>query len=213
MSTPRAGAAQVAWAGAQRDVLAGNLRSAIALTELRHCQHLYALGPLEGLRGEIAVFDGVPEIARVTAGAVAVDRDPEARACFLVYADVPAWNWTSVPAPLVGDDLASRVASGAPTAFLLRGLATELVYHVLDKRDGLPHSPERHEAAKVRFTLRHREVEVIGFHSTKHRGIFTPSDSDIHMHFRTRDGRASGHVEVLTMASRWALGLPAPGTD
>ena len=122
-------------------------------------------------------------------------------------------------APLVGDDVASHVldraaardvtGGGAPLAFLLRGVATALVYHVLDKRDGLPHSPARHEAAKVRFTLRDREVEVIGFHSTAHRGIFTPADSDVHMHFRATDGRASGHVEHLAMAPGWALGLPA----
>ena len=103
----------------------------------------------------------------------------------------------------------------SPLAFLLRGVAATLAFHVLDKRDGLPHSPERHEQAKVRFTLRQREVEVIGFHSTAHRGIFTPADSNVHMHFRTTDGHASGHVERLDLAPGWALGLPAgePGVS
>jgi acetolactate decarboxylase len=211
--------ARVAWAGAQRDVLAGDLRATVGLTELQHLPHLYALGPLEGLTGEISVFDGVPAIARVRAGDVTVDCESGARACFLVYADVPSWQWTTVAAPLDGKDLTSEVpqraagngvaSAGAPLAFLLRGMATELVYHVLDKQDGLSHSPERHEAIKVRFTLRDREVEVLGFHSSAHRGIFTPADSDIHMHFRSLDGRASGHVERLAMAPGWALGRPA----
>jgi hypothetical protein len=81
-------AAHVAWVGAQRDVLAGNLRAVVSLTELRRFEHLYALGPLEGLRGEISVFDGVPLIARVREGTVAVAGEGGAGACFLVYADV-----------------------------------------------------------------------------------------------------------------------------
>jgi acetolactate decarboxylase len=208
----------VKWAGAQRDVLAGDLRATIALAELRHLEHVHALGPLEGLAGEISVFDGLPLVARVAAGNVAVAEDRGAGACFLVYADVPSWHWTTMRAPLLDGAVESHVVrlaaehglhGGAPLPFLLRGVAATLVFHILDKRDGLPHSPERHEQAKVRFTLRQREVEVIGFRSDSHRGIFTPVDSNVHMHFRTSDGGASGHVERLDLAPGWALGLPA----
>jgi len=209
----------VAWVGAQRDVLAGNLRAAVALAELKRFEHLYGLGPLEGLKGEISVFDGVPLIARVIGDEIVVDADSGVGACFLVYTDAASWRWTTMRSPLLGGEEESTVPrlaaehdrppDGAPLAFLLRGLAVTLVFHVLDKRDGLPHSPARHEQAKVRRTLRQREVEVIGFHSTAHRGVFTPADSNVHMHFRSIDGRASGHVEQLDLASGWALGLPA----
>lgn len=216
MTPPRA--PRVAWAGAQRDVLAGDLRATIALTELQQLEHLYALGPVEGLTGEISVFDGVPLIARVIGSKVVVDGDRDVGACFLVYADVPSWSWTTMRSPLIDADLESHVATlaarygldgGAPLAFLLRGVAATLVFHVLDKRDGLPHSPERHEQAKVRFTLRDHEVEVIGFLSAAHRGIFTPGDRNLHMHFRALDGRSSGHVERLDLAPGWTLGLTA----
>ncbi|MGH7331369.1 MAG: hypothetical protein ACREKS_01215 [Candidatus Rokuibacteriota bacterium] len=199
--------------------MAGDLGAAVTLAGLQRFEHLYALGPLEGLRGEISVFDGVPLIARVRAGTVVVDVDGGAGACFLVYADAATWHWTTLPAPLLGghEELYVRRLAAehdlhdgvAPLAFLLRGVATTLGFHVLDKRDGLPHSPERHEQAKVRFTLHNREVEVIGFHSTAHRGIFTPADSNVHMHFRTTDGQVSGHVEGMDLAPGWALGLPA----
>lgn len=212
-------APSVAWIGAQRDVLAGDLRATVTLVELKRFEHLYGLGPLEGLRGEISVFDGVPLIARVIDDKIVVDTDSGAGACFLVYADVVSWRWTTVRSSLLSSDEESLVgrlgeerdlASGAaPLAFLLRGVATTLVFHVLDKRDGLPHSPARHEQAKVRRTIRQRDVEVIGFHSTAHRGIFTPADSNVHMHFRTTDGHASGHVERVELAPGSALGLPA----
>jgi acetolactate decarboxylase len=216
-TSPRA--PHVAWVGAQRNVLAGDLRPVVSLAELQRFEHLYALGPLERLRGEISVFDGVPLIARVREGTVAVAAEGGAGACFLVYADVVSWRWTTMPSPLLSGDEESHVLKfaaeydrhdgRAPLVFLLRGVAATLVAHVLDKRDELPHSPERHEQAKFRFTLHDRDVEVIGFHSAAHRGIFTPADSNIHMHFRTIDGQTSGHVERLDLAPGWALGLPA----
>ncbi len=51
-----------------------------------------------------------------------------------------------------------------------------VTFHVLDKRDGLPHTPERHEQAKVRFQIDGCAVEVLGFYSTRHRGAFTPTE-------------------------------------
>ena len=218
MTGPSSPASRVAWAGAQRNVLAGDLRATISLDELRGLDHWYGLGPVEGLVGEISVFDGVPLLARVVENEVVVEESRHARACFLVYAQVARWHRTTVATALDGNDLASQLESavarhglgdGAPYPFLLRGVASTLVFHVLDKRDGLPHSPERHEHAKVRFTLHDHEVEVIGFHSSTHRGIFTPGDANVHMHFRTADSKASGHVEQVSLKPGWTIGLPA----
>ena len=38
------------------------------LATLPALPHLYALGPLEGVRGDVTVLDGCPHIARVVAG-------------------------------------------------------------------------------------------------------------------------------------------------
>ena len=82
---------------------------------------------------------------------------------------------------------------------------------MLDKRDGLPHNPERHEQAKVRRTLRHTVVELIGFYARQHRGIFTPRGSNVHVHLRTEDGRVSGHLETIRLAAGSRIGVPAAG--
>jgi acetolactate decarboxylase len=83
-----------------------------------------------------------------------------------------------------------------------------VTFHVLDKRDGLPHTPERHERAKVRFEIERQSVEVLGFYSRWHRGVFTPKDSDLHMHFRTLNGRASGHVERIAVEPGAVIAVP-----
>jgi hypothetical protein len=51
-------------------------------------------------------------------------------------------------------------------------------------------------------------VEIIGFHSARHRGVFTPRDANAHMHVRTRGGRVSGHLDAIALAPRARIRLP-----
>ena len=62
----------------------------------------------------------------------------------------------------------------------------------------------------MRFTLDDEPVVVLGFYSTAHRGIFTPADSDVHMHVKTADGRLSGHLESIVLAPGARLGFAGP---
>jgi acetolactate decarboxylase len=98
-----------------------------------------------------------------------------------------------------------------PFPFRVVGTAVEVTLHVLDKRDDLPHDPKQHERAKVRHTLSGVPVELIGFHSRHHRGVFTPRESNVHVHVRTADGRISGHLETIGLAPGARLAVPAAG--
>ena len=207
--------APVRWVGAQRDVLAGGIGGLVDLRTLAGRPHLYALGPLEGCRGEVSVFAGVSSIATVAGGRPVVAIGFGYRACFLVYSEVPAWREEPLDDGLADGALVEAIVQraaaaglGAPWPFLIRGHAASARLHILDKRDGQPHTPERHEAAKVRFTVADEPVVVLGFYSTAHRGIFTPADSDVHMHLKTADGRLSGHLESIRLAPGARLGFP-----
>ena len=202
-------------------MLGGDLRGYVELEALSSVPSRYALGPLEALRGEVSIFDGVPSIARVERDAVVTGASWSERACFLVWAQVPAWSERApgvTPAGLDGIErevitLAREAGLDPerPLPFRVRATAVEAIFHVLDKRDGLPHNPERHEQAKVRRTLRHTVVELIGFYSRQHRGIFTPRESNVHVHLRTEDGRVSGHLETIQLAAGARIGVPAAG--
>jgi hypothetical protein len=215
------GPGPVRWAGAQRDVLSGDLRGHVDLETLASVPHLYALGPLEGVRGEVSIFGGEPSIARIEEGAVVTVSSWRARACFLVWATVPAWAERALEAGAPSLDEVERevvalaCATGLdperPLPFRVRATAVLATLHVLDKRDGLPHNPERHEQAKVRRTLEHTPVELVGFYSRQHRGIFTPKESNLHVHLRTEDGRISGHLEAIHLAPGARLAVPAAG--
>src|SRR5215831_2780884 len=157
--TVRAPAYRMGWVGAQRDVLSGDLTPRADLRELAAVSHLHALGPLEGLRGEVTVIGGRPLISTLNAGTVAVERGFAHRACFLVWAEVPRWRWTAIDTALASladlDPILERTAAASgldaaiPFPFLAAGRAGAGAFHVLDKRDGLPHNPARHEEAKV----------------------------------------------------------------
>jgi acetolactate decarboxylase len=213
----------VRWVGAQRDVLGGDVSGKIDLRAVATAPHLYALGPRAGVTGEITVFDGRPSIARVVDGRVQVEASLDHGACFLVFDHVAAWH-DAVQRRGIDDEaaLTSAVlqAAGAagldadaePLIFLLRAPAATVTYHVLDKRDERPHTPARHEEAKVRFTVEREAVDVLGFYSPRHRGIFTPRDSDLHMHLRTADGRASGHVEQIAVEAGAVIAVPRKET-
>jgi len=213
----------VRWLGAQRDVLGGDLRGHVALETLADLPHLYALGPLEGVRGEVSILDSVPSIARIDGEAVVTATSWRERACFLVWAQVPAWRERVPDALAAGlDGLERAVIALAtdtgldlaqPLPFRVRGTAAEATFHVLDKRDGLPHDRERHEQAKVRRTLAGAPVELIGFYSTRHRGIFTPGDADVHVHLCTGGGRVSGHLEAIRLEPGAHVAVPVAGWD
>ena len=134
---------------------------------------------------------------------------------------MPRWSERTPRYPLTGLDAIEREAvalarrtgldADRPFPFHVEGTAVEVTLHVLDKRDGLPHDPEGHERAKVRRTLSGGAVELIGFHSRHHRGVFTPRESNVHVHVRTAAGRMSGHLETIGLAPGARLAVPAAG--
>jgi acetolactate decarboxylase len=210
---------EVRWQGAQRDVLAGDIRGRVELEPLTDLQDLYGLGPLEGVKGEITILDSTTYIARVTGdNRVSVETGFHQRACFLVYSQIPRWRKVDLPDHVRDEQSLEqelpRLATeygldpSHPFPFLLRGQPDCVVFHVLNKTDDLLHSPEQHEKAKVKFVLEKTEVEIIGFHSHKHRGIFTPGHSSIHIHLKSKDGSVSGHVDTLSFPEGIDLFFP-----
>src|SRR5262249_58351159 len=109
----------VHWVGALRTVLSGDLGSQISLEDLAGLAHLYAVGPVAGLRGEITVVDGRPYVSRVENGRIVVERSFRHEAAFLVWAQVARWHDLEVPDTAVdGRDLEDfvleRTGGGRP---------------------------------------------------------------------------------------------------
>jgi acetolactate decarboxylase len=215
---------EVRWLGEQRSVVRdGDLAGRVDLVAMAERPHLYAAGPLEGLKGEVTVWDGKASLARWKAGRVITTDEFEGKACFLVYAQVPRWSERKLPEGLdKSEDLEARIftlasQAGVPTdrpfPFLLRGKARKVKLHIVNKTDNALHNPQEHDKVKVPLVLEGRHVDVIGFYSREHAGVFTHHDSDAHMHALTADRKVSGHVDALSPGGEMKLCLPAPAAS
>jgi len=207
--------------GAQREtIMNGKLAAALDLKTLADHPHLYGLGPIEQLRGEVTIVDCRPALARVAAdGTVNVTRSFDAGVPFFVWAEVPQWRETPIPAEVRSfEDLERFVPLAAkaagldaerPLPFLVGGLQDLIEFHILNRIGDAPHNMELHKKIQIKFDLEIVEASIVGFHSTRHRGVFTPGDSNIHIHFQTPDNRHSGHIQKLEIGDGATLSLPA----
>src|SRR5262249_31583605 len=126
----------VHWAGALSTVLAGDIGSHISLERLAGLAHLYAVGPVAGLRGEITVADGRPYVSRVENGRIVVDRSFRHEAAFLVWVQVARWHDLDIPDTVIdGGDLEdfvvertreSGMAIEMPFVFVVTGVAARV---------------------------------------------------------------------------------------
>jgi len=176
---------RVEWFGSQGDFIAGKAEEAVSLERFADLESLYAVGPLEQARGEVSIYDSIPLISQVQGGQVDVTIDFYRHAAFLVYAIVEDWRRVTVPEPIETEQqlenqlVAWAVTSGIdvdqPFAFLLHGLISKGRFHVLCHQGKGRYSAELHEKAKVRFPIVNESVEIVGFYSRQHRGVFTPA--------------------------------------
>ena len=75
----------------------GDLSAKIDLLDISSKKHLYALGAIENLKGEIQIFDGIPTISSVEKNNLIFDNSFSKKACLLVYCTVEKWTSSVIP--------------------------------------------------------------------------------------------------------------------
>ncbi|TVP53354.1 MAG: hypothetical protein EA349_13910 [Halomonadaceae bacterium] len=210
-------AAEVKWQGSLRAVHHGDYSGVVALSDLKETPHLYGVGPKAGLDGEVTVINGEFHIARVLDGAIRVDNEPSGKASFLVWAQVSEWQSGVVLGESIKGEreLQRRIRELAeqagvntqePFPFLIDAEVDSLRYHVLAPPDS--ENPDAgHKQAALYGTLDGTQVQIIGFYSTEHEGVFTHRNSAIHLHVVGPDDH-SGHVDAVTLPESAKVKFP-----
>jgi acetolactate decarboxylase len=98
-----------------------------------------------------------------------------------------------------------------PFPFLVYCYIAQAELHILCNESSPDYSPELHEKAKVRFPITDSSIEIVGFYSRHHRGVFTPPNSNFHMHVRTLDNRLAGHLEYVRSKQLVTVCVPEVG--
>jgi acetolactate decarboxylase len=222
----------VEFAGAQSAIFAtGKADGAVSIGSLEKRAFLYAIGPAKARDGEITVFESQPYISRARGQSYVVERSWNEEAIFLAWSSQSTWQDVSVPDTVRGYlDLQEFVKSAAysagldvdkPFPFLLAGAPSEIRWHInVDRTEGRPIDRELFARSKATFVLRNELVDIIGFYSERHAGVFvskyapavTPESgrtNAIHIHFISRGSEATGHIDDITMSGGMVLRLPA----
>ncbi len=207
-------------AGALHNVMSGKLEAAISLSELKDIPNLYALGPVEGLKGEIQIFNSKPYVSQVSPNQLDIDTTFGAKAAMLVYAQVPEWQEISIPKAILTlqqfegylPSVARRegIDISKPFPFMIEGNVRKLGWHVVDwdENSGMEHSHKSHQLTGLKGVTMQDRVKIIGFYSTGHTGVYVPHDSNWHMHFVLGNERVAGHLDELLFGEYMTLKLP-----
>ena len=217
--------------GAQKDIFtSGKATSVISLDELAGRKGLYAMGPIDGLDGEITIFDSKPYITKVRGKDYILDNTLKHGAFFLVWTEQTKWQDVPVPNNVKGYvDLQKFVKTQAraagidvtkPFPFLLSGTPAEIKWHInVDRTEGKPITKELFVKSKEYYIAKNEPVDIIGFYSEHHAGVFLSQfapaikeDSGmknaIHIHLVSKTSKAAGHIDNITLGEKMVLRLP-----
>ncbi|MFC4721717.1 acetolactate decarboxylase [Geojedonia litorea] len=209
---------EVKYSGALRTIMSGAIQSVISLDTLSKMKHLYALGAVDNLKGEIQIFNGLPSNSFVVDSSLQINDSYNLKASLLIYAEIEAWDSYQIEHIKIKSDLEKQIFKIAtdsgidiekPFPFLLEGTIASLDWHVINWKDGdTIHNHKKHKASGLNGNLKNRKVQIIGFYSTKHKGVFTHHTTNMHIHFKTDDKDIAGHVDDLLLDNSITLKLP-----
>lgn len=193
-------------AGAMKNVMwKGELDGIINLADIENKRGLYGLGPESYLTGELLINNGKAYVSRVVSDStMIVEETFDVAAPFFVYANVDEWQQLTLP-----DTIKTITAletfidtktkqQKRPFAFRLSGTINSAIIHVQNLPKGTQvSSPQEAHQGQTDYPLQNERVDIIGFFSTQHQGVFTHHDSFLHMHLITANESKMGHLDAV----------------
>ncbi len=206
--------------GSMQEIYKDNAAAKVSLKDLQSKEHLYALGPLSGLRGEILIWDSIPSESRANKGEIQVKHDWNESAAFLVWASVKKWKKLMVPdsvrSPAMFEQWMSSMVGGddfplrRQFPFLIKGHFGRIAWHVVNvKDDGKPLTPQKHQSQKFHGQTMDVRAEMLGFYSPEHQGYFIPPGRATHLHVKVGEELVA-HVDDFDPFGDHGLNLYIP---
>jgi acetolactate decarboxylase len=209
-----------AWGSLREALRDGDTRARVKLSALDG-QHLFAVGAVKDLDGEITIVDGVCHASHVRDGRIRTERSSQVEATILFAARVPRWKTIAVTedvAPAGFDAFIARHARNLgidiaePFPFLVEGELTQVDVHVLAGEcpirarmlgSEMKSPPLRKTYERVRGLL-------VGIHASHGTGTITHHGSATHVHAVLADGEGlTGHCDAVGIAAGAVLRLPS----
>lgn len=183
----------------------GELESTIHLDTISDKNNLYGIGPLSFLQGELLIIDGQSYVSKVLSDSTMVVTETyNVGAPFFVYANQKDWKINKVPSNIKSikefEEYITNLSKdyNYPFVFKLMGTVNSAKIHIqnLPKGAKVSNPTEAHQG-QTNYSLNNKSVEIVGFFSKEHQGVFTHHDSFIHMHLITSDKSMMGHLDEV----------------
>lgn len=189
-------------------MMEGKTGAVVTLADLDR-EHLYALGAMEKLSGEITIIDGESINTQVAEDTFKLNNDANTKATLLVYARVKEWeqiplkaNQDIVSLETILDEQVAIRKIAQPFPFMISGSAATIDWHIVNG-GGHDHKRSGH-SQKSLFD----QPQLLGFFSTEHQGVFTHRGLNSHIHFTSADKLSAGHVDELEITNSSILFVP-----
>lgn len=209
---------EVKVAGAMRNIMMEGDLSAHMNMDTLNKTHLYGLGPVAGLKGELIILDGkVYSTARNDAGLIN-QKDKVSQAAMLVYSKVEHWKAfrqeVNIPDYAALENMVKQTAEKAgyytekPFAFRIEAAPQKTSLHVIDWKEGAAHTMDNHKQFAYTDSLKGKAVELLGFYSAHHKSIFTHHTTNMHVHTLEKSTGVVGHLDNVQHTGLITIYLP-----
>lgn len=196
--------------GSLHSIMQGDLSAHFDLRDLEHQKHVYGLGSVAGFKGEFVIVDSKPYIATVQDSSLVINQNFNSQAAMIVYGQVANWKefkLRNVPSDLSEFEkemdhfaLENQLQDKIITV-LINGPVNALDWHVVNwNPEDKVHTHKKHKESGLHGTIKNKNVTLVGFFSTKHKGIISHMNSNIHLHFVNDNKTIAGHVDGVSFS-------------
>lgn len=191
-----------------RIMMENKTEATIALDALVGEKHLYALGAVENINGEILIWDSNPTITHIEQDSIHTKHEYAGGAALLVYTNVSEWNEFPTDQKMSMKNLEDELARlstaeglSQPFSFLIKTSDAFVQGHVVAG------GHETHDSG-YKIKSQNQPIEILGFYSDRHQGVFTHHSSNMHMHFKDAESTFNAHVDELELKGKSVILLP-----
>ncbi len=209
---------EVKVSGAMKNVMMNGDLSAHADIDTLNKTHLYGLGPVAELKGEIMILDGKVYTTAKDSTKFLNQQNKVSKAALLVYSNVEKWRAISINLTINSyTELEKLVETTAkdngydtelPFAFKINAAPVKVAYHVIDWKKGVEHTMENHKQFAYAGEIANVPLSMLGFYSKHHQSIFTHHTTFMHVHILDEKTNTVGHLDDLEINGLLTIYLP-----
>lgn len=193
------------------------LQARVKLRDLTFDANSYGLGAMEGLKGEILISGGKVITSIANPDSILMESSNNVSAALLVTTEVAEWNTLNMNSSETMKGLEALIESKASEfnldtndviPFKIEASPKQLNWHIINASLAKEQNHQAYKESGKTGVLENESVEIIGFFSKSHQGVFTHHGSFLHLHFISANGELMGHVDDLELSGNWKLELP-----